>query len=248
MRPDEFEFAYLDESGDSGAKGSKYLILCLICTSKKKAICRIIREAKRTLLRKNKTARWLNRMGGEIKFSGFPDKKLLIEILKKLNKINIYLYFFAILKEGKSVEKDIKKLILTELIRHIFQREGHLTHKIIADIDYFDNKKIEYFVIKEVRNVIVENINKDSKEIKENKKQINFDAIDGEEFEKIKEGIKIGIRIEHHNSQLSEELQALDILSGAIFRKFENNDPTYFDILKDGNLKVNGKDITLFRE
>ncbi len=48
------EFAFLDESGDNGKNGSKYLVLTLLCTNKRKQLVKIIRETKRQLLRNNK--------------------------------------------------------------------------------------------------------------------------------------------------------------------------------------------------
>ena len=72
MNNHKFESAYIDESGDDGAKGSKYFVISLWCTSERKEISKIVRSTKQRLLAKNKTARWLNKKGGEIKYSGFP--------------------------------------------------------------------------------------------------------------------------------------------------------------------------------
>ncbi|MCG2717338.1 MAG: hypothetical protein L6408_00685, partial [Nanoarchaeota archaeon] len=83
------EFAYLDESGDSGANGSNKIVMCLVCTKEKKKLNKIIRKTKQRLLEKNKTTKWLNRLGGEIKFYSFPDKGLLVKTLKEISKVDI---------------------------------------------------------------------------------------------------------------------------------------------------------------
>ena len=109
------KFAFLDESGDRGGKGSKYLVLCLICTPDKKKIVKIIRETKKRLLEKNKTAKWLNRTG-EIKFYKFPDDALLRRTLKKLSKVDIHIHALAFEKKRKDMAVRDKEIIVTQLI------------------------------------------------------------------------------------------------------------------------------------
>ena len=47
------------------------------------------------------------------------------------------------------------------------------------------------------------------------------------------------IPIKHENSKLKIELQAVDLISGAIFQEIENGDKTYTEILRK-NTKLNG--------
>lgn len=237
MECDLFKFAYIDESGDNGAKGSKYLILTLMCTLRKKQIIRVIRNTKQILLRKNRTARWLNKMGGEIKYSGFPDRTLLLNTLKRLAEIDSEIYFLAIEKEGYSVKKETKMFILKELVEHSLE-SNHLPHKIIADKEYFENKKLAYFVVVEEQEVTIED-KENQKKIKG--KKIILQLLDEEEYKNRKEKPLLTIKIEHQNSKMNEELQALDLISGAIFSRFGKNDNTYFNALENKKLKIKGK-------
>jgi penicillin-binding protein-related factor A (putative recombinase) len=78
------EFYFLDESGDQGARGSKYLILTLVKLRSIKKALKIIKEARQHLTLKTKKRKWLEQHGGEIKFSTFPDKEYLHKIMKRL--------------------------------------------------------------------------------------------------------------------------------------------------------------------
>ncbi len=55
------EFAFLDESGDLGARGSNYLILTLVYTKRKKDLVRFIVDVKKRLLDSKKGRKWLKR-------------------------------------------------------------------------------------------------------------------------------------------------------------------------------------------
>lgn len=65
------EFAFLDESGDIGGMGSKYLVSTLVVTRNRKDMVEIIVDMKKKLLDSKKGRKWLNRNGGEIKFHNF---------------------------------------------------------------------------------------------------------------------------------------------------------------------------------
>ena len=140
MNNHKFESAYIDESGDDGAKGSKYFVISLWCTSERKEISKIVRSTKQRLLAKNKTARWLNKKGGEIKYSGFPDKILLRHTLSRLAKLDSRLYYVAFKKNKSSITKSARNMILAELLGHI-AKFGNKLVKIIADTNYFHDKK-----------------------------------------------------------------------------------------------------------
>ena len=97
---DRFKTGYLDESGDTGEKGSKSLVLTYICTDEGKKLSKILKKAKEQLKRTKKGERWLNRLGGEIKFAGFPDELIRLKLLEDLSKINLNIRFIAIKKDG----------------------------------------------------------------------------------------------------------------------------------------------------
>jgi len=228
MTNHQFDTAYLDESGDNGAKGSKYLIMALWCVSENKRISKIIRDTKQQLLRKSIGAKWLAKKGGEIKYSNFPDKRLLKKMLGELSELESSIYYVALEKKGKNVDNSEKELILRELFWHkIFF--GNMPKKIIADKQYFKNRKVAYCLLKEL--TLTE------KEIKTKKYLLKL--VEKEEYEKLKrDEWEHIIKIEHHNSQLNEHLQALDILTGAIFYFYENKDPILIDIIRKGNIRI----------
>lgn len=235
------EFAYLDESGDLGKKGSKNLVLTLMCTSRKKDVTHIIRNTKKRILDHNKSARWFNRMG-EIKFYSFPDKSLLKTTLKKLSKININVYFMIFKKDGIEIKKELKFTILSNLFKHIFEVSNkNKPEKIIADLDFFNKEKINRFILQNYSIKHIKSKDKDGKEIDKEEGEMTFNIINEEDYKKnSKIKSNLIIEIEHRNSKHSEELQALDLISGCIFAECEHNNPEYINILKKGIIKING--------
>jgi hypothetical protein len=209
-----FKTGYLDESGDDGKKGSKWFIMAYICTKGGKKISKILKKAKEQLRRTKKGERWLNRLGGEIKFAGFPEERLRLKLLKDLSKVGFETRFIAIKKDGKNIPESEKEYILFDFI---------------ADKDYFKNKKICSLAVKNY----VEEIYEDGKG-----KKMSYQIFLLENEEE-KENCNLIIKIRHENSKNHPELQAVDLISGALFQEFENNDKTYTDILRK-NLKIKG--------
>lgn len=234
------EFAFLDESGDPGAKGTNHLVLCLVCTRKKKDLVKIIVNAKKRMLDKNKTRRWLNSRRGEIKFHKFPDENILRTLLRHLSKVEMWVYYVSLDKQGKTVDKEHKKLILTQLLKHtVKQADNKFPSKIIADMSFFNNKKVNRFIQ-------IDFLEKDEKQ--ENFDPINyyFEEIPEEEYQIIKNDTSFKfISIEHLNSRASEELQAVDLIVGSIFQKLEHNNSEYFEILfhKKSKIKIDGTEL-----
>lgn len=200
------EFAFLDESGDCGVGGTKFQITALMCTSDCKEIVRIIRDAKKRLLDCNKSARWLNKKGGEIKWNGFPDDSLLRRILSDLSKLNIHIHFIAFEKGKTKLPNQTKALIIGSLFDRI---KGHKKEigKVIADMDYFEkckqNDSIFLLEKYEEESEIIKTA--DSEEKTKKTIKIGFVKSDRETYEKLKsDASKVFIKVEHENSKYSE--------------------------------------------
>ena len=226
---DRFKTGYLDESGDSGETGSKCLVLTYICTDEGKRIEKILKKTKEQLRRTKKGERWLNRLGGEIKFTGFPEEKIRLKLLEDLSKLNLNIRFVAIKKEGKKINESEKEQILFDLLSESFVNHQCLPSKIIADKDYFKNKKISSLVVKNYE----EELYGDGKS-----KKFSYEVNLAEEGQDLTNSDLI-IPIKHENSKLKLELQAVDLISGAIFQEIENDNKIYTDIIRENN-KLNG--------
>ncbi len=234
------EFAYLDESGDLGPDGSKNLVLTLMCTRKKKEISKIIRDAKKRLLDHNKTARWLSRRG-EIKFYSFPDKDLLKRTLKKLAEVEMNVYFVVFEKDGTTINADVKQTILAHLFRHIMRKPEKMIEKVTADLSFFNKEKLNRFILRNYTLKPVKLKNDKGIELDAECGEITFSRLSEEEFEKVKNvSSNTIIEIEHYNSRLSDELQALDLISGSIFAFSEHGNKEYIDLLGTGKAKIEG--------
>ena len=234
------EFAFLDESGDLG-KDSKYLVLTLVCTRKNKEITKIIRKTKQKLLQKNKSAKWLNQHGGEIKFYGFPDKNLLKKLLLDLSKIDMHIYFLCFEKKGMKVNQNIKTTILHQLFIHSFEKSNKIfPEKIIADLNFFNKNKKNYFILQKYEKKVISE-QKDEKNKGKKRLEITFSSIDENEYLNMKGRKDITLfLIEQKNSRQSEMLQAVDVISGSIFYKFEKDKDEYFKLLNSEKMKISG--------
>jgi len=226
---DLFKTGYLDESGDDGKKGSKWFIMAYICTKEGKKIAKILKKTKEQLRRTRRGKKWLNRLGGEIKFAGFPDERLRLKILEGLSKVGFEARFVAIQKDGKNIPESEKFQILLNLLAESFSNHQCMPAKIIADKDYFRNKKICSLAVKNYE----EESYGDGK-----KKKVSYEVFVLEKEEE-KDKFNLTIKIKHENSKEHPELQAVDLISGSLFQEFENNDKTYTDILRK-NLEIKG--------
>jgi len=225
---DRFKTGYLDESGDDGKKGSKWFVMTYICTNEGKKISKILKKIKEQLRRTKKGERWLNRLSGEIKFASFPEERLRLKLLEALSKLDIDARFIAIEKDGSNIPESEKSQILFNLLAESFDNHTKMPSKIIADKDYFKNRKICFLAVK---NYIEETY-------KDEGSRASFEIFLLDD-EKEKDSCDFIIRITHDNSKYHPELQVADLISGSIFQEVENNDKTYTDILRK-NLKLNG--------
>lgn len=229
-----FKTGYLDESGDSGKRGSKSLVLTYMCTDDNKKIAKIIKKARNGLKRTKKGLRWLNKHG-EIKFSGFPDEHLRQKIIEGLSKLNIQIRFIAIEKNNNTIHPTEKANILKDLIVANVRDGERIPHKIIADKDYFDNKKIAYFIVRDFKEKSYRGKDKKDK----SGFSCRLELIEKDAFDK--EGnYDLVIKIKHENSRQNVELQALDMICGSIFQEIENKNKTYTNIIRKYNKKMVG--------
>lgn len=228
----------MDESGDRGAKGSKYLVTTLLCTSECQKIIKIIRNAKQALLMNNKCAKWLNRNGGEIKFYGFPDEVLLRRIMKQLSELDIKIYSLVFEKD-KDVDDISKIFLLNQLFWHIFNlSEGKVPQRIFADSAFYGREKIRRFLLHKYMSSSEVVKDADGQPRNEQREEIQFSIIDDDTYVKIKNDKNMIITMEQYNSRLKEELQALDLIGGSIFHKYERGDDFLFNTIKSKIIRI----------
>lgn len=230
---DRFKTGYIDESGDSG-RGSKCLVLTYVCLDETKKASKILKKAKSELKRTKKGERWLNRLGGEVKFYGFPDKHILLKTIEELAKLKFSIQFVTIYKDGKGVNPAIKIQILYDLIGQIFNFD-EIPHKIIADKDYFDSKKVAYLVVQDY-----EELNSEGG-VRGYKCKI---YVADESVRKDKDNLNMLISISHENSKNNVGLQIADLISGCIFQEMEKDNKEYTNILRKHN-EIQGRVIKL---
>ncbi len=230
----KFKTGYLDESGDNGKRGTKFLVLTYICTNDNKKIAKIMKKTRAGLKRTKKGIRWLNKHG-EIKFSGFPDDHLRQKTIENLSKLNIQIKFIAIKKSNNSIHPTEKADILKELIVANAHNKEPIPHKIIADKDYFSNKKIAYFTVRDFKEKEYSDKNGKTK----NEFSCRLELIKKETFNQ-DNNYNLIVKIRHENSRQNVELQALDLISGAIFQEMENKDRTYTNIIRKHNKNFKG--------
>ena len=231
-----FKVGYIDESGDSGRSngGSKALVLTYICLDETKKVNKIIKKTKEQLRRTKKGQRWLNRLGGEVKFYGCPDKKILIKTIEELVKLKFPIQYVSIYKDGRSINSAVKIQILYDLIAQTFNFDK-MPHKIIVDKDYFNNKKIAYLAVQDYEEI-------DSEEGPKGYKCKIYVA--DESIKKESDKLNMLISIKHENSKDNLGLQVADLISGAIFQEIENNNKNYTDIIRK-HTKMEGRVIRL---
>ncbi len=231
-----FNIGYIDESGDSGKGGSKCLVLTYISLDERKRAYKILKKAKDMLRRTKKGERWLNRNGGELKFYGFPDKRVLLKTLEEIAKLKLPIQFVIIYKDGININPAIKIQILYDLIGQTFNL-NEMPHKIIVDRDYFNNKKIAYIIVQDYEEII-DGTFKSYK--------YKFYLADNNMI-KNSDKVNMLIAIKHENSKNNVGLQVADLISGAIFQEAEKNTKEYTETIRK-HTKLQGRIIKLGEE
>lgn len=228
---DRFKTGYIDESGDCGATGSSCLVLTYVCLDDRKKISKIIKKTKQALQQTRKGQIWLNRNGGEIKFNSFPEQNILLKTLEELSKLNLEIRFIAFKKDKKNIDPNEKETIIYDLLNESIINGLLLPRNIIADKDYFKNKKIVCLAVK----------NYSEEKYPDGAKSFSYrlNLIDEDEYKKEEKNLDICINIKHENSKTNLGLQVADLISGAIFQEIEHGDSSYTNIIKK-NTKILG--------
>jgi hypothetical protein len=133
--------------------------------------------------------------------------------------------FRAFKKDGKDIDAKEKNRLLHDLLTESLVNKKLLPKKIIADKDYFQNKKIACLAVKDY----IEETYPENKGVRQS---YQFDLIEEEEYNKDRQNLDLAITIKHENSKNSVELQAADLICGAIFQELEHEDKTYTDIIR----------------
>jgi len=231
------EFAFLDESGDLGSAGSRHVVLAILYVKSKKEVDQIIQDTKNRLLEQKKGMKFLARTGGEVKFYGFPDKVLLTRTLEKLSALKLQIEFIVFDKNGVDLGVDLKKTILSNLFKKIYEGVIIPTRtRIIADVDFLNRKKTNYFLLQRYSKTPLSSAAPACPNSMMYGPEIVFSELDPKDLPQVlRQPFSMVIQVDHVNSKSDICLQALDLICGSIFVSEENNDSTYLDILGTGS-------------
>ncbi|HDL02463.1 MAG TPA: DUF3800 domain-containing protein [Candidatus Pacearchaeota archaeon] len=211
---------YLDESGDNGKYGTKYLVLTYICTNEGKRISKIIKKCKKELLKTSSGKNWLRKNKGEIKFAKFPDKEIRKKLIGDLSKLDIEISCIVIDKNKSKIFYEEKKHIIFSIVEDHARNEHKFRYRIILDNDFLKIKKTNYVFLRNYENNNLGEIDISSGIIFS-----EYKDIDEENY----------IRINEENSKLNYCLQATDLICGSIFREYEFKDKSCTDIIRQNN-------------
>jgi len=125
----------------------------------------------------------------------------------------------------KNINSSEKDRLLYDLLTESLINKKLLPKNIIADKDYFKNKKIACLAVRDYS----EEIYPDGKGSQASYK---FDLIDEEEYKKELEKLDLCILIKHENSKNNLGLQIADLISGAIFQEIEKGNNAYTKLIK----------------
>lgn len=240
-------WAFLDESGDLGKKGSRYLVLTMIITEDIDLIDNLIKSIKKSLEKHKQGIMFLHKKNGEIKYSGFPDKNLLRRSLEAIVASNTKIFSVYIDKSriNRNIKMEEKEIIFKYLLKYICEKnffkceETSLKEKTSKGID--DSFKFikenlltrivadTSFLKKVPKKEKIYCLNKIFEKEKNNIFDVEFEEVTEENTQKC----DIVVKIELKNSANNTKLQATDIVCGAIYDSLENSKMENYLILKD---------------
>ncbi len=206
-------YIFLDESGDLGfnpAKiNSKYFIITILATSNKKPIEKIVKKVHSSLKKKVK------RLSGGVLHAYKEKPSTRKKILNLLNNKDYSIITICLNKSKVYTQLKEEKHVLYNYVANI------LLDRIIRK-KLVDSKNVVYLIASR---------RETNKFLNENFKNYLKSQISNVHRMKVEIEIKIP----------SEEksLQAVDFVSWAIFRKYEHNDDTYFQLIKSKIIEEN---------
>jgi len=199
-------YIFQDENGDLGytPKASKYLIITLLVSKNPVELERHVRRVKKTCIKKKDKSR------AELKFSKASPtvKRRTLEELSKA-KIDIY----TIILNKRNVYERLK-----ENQNEVY---NYVTRLLFENVRYpLGLRNMSIVVDKRASGIIKK----------------GFDTYLGLEIQKnfsnkLKRPGTPKISIEHDSSDSNLCLQAVDMISGAIFRKYERKNNTWYSII-----------------
>lgn len=203
-------FLYLDESGDLGfdfvnKKPSKFFTITILAIRGPENNRLLIKAVKKTLRRK------INR------------RKITAEELKGARTVlGIKKYFYAQIKDLKFAvyAMTLNKRRVYEKLTRDKERVYNYISRLVLDKIPFEKAQEQV--------ILVLDKSKSPKEVGDFNQYV---------FRQLKGRLdpKVPLDIRHENSRQYHGLQAVDLFSWGIFRKYEKKDTTWFDVFK-GNL------------
>lgn len=147
-----FKYMYIDESGDLGTSGSKYLVLSALMVDNPKDLDRIIKN-----MRRNKFKKELKK-ASEIKAHA-SSNKIISHMIKKLNDVKGTKVFYIVL-EKKKIFSDFLKNDKHKLYNYV---AGKLARNIVLnniDIEIkIDRSKGKQLLQEDFNNYFIKNLN-----------------------------------------------------------------------------------------
>lgn len=203
---------YIDESGNLGSGNGRYFLICALQVeeSLKKTISR---RAGRIICRykeKNNISKYSEIKGNKLKNEG------RIEILKKIlfKGVKVRYIIFDIKKATMLLEKADDKNACYNYLLQLMIRDIVNTNKNIRNINIcLDNRTVKIGNRLSLKPYLYNRLVLEQLESNENVKKINFN-------------------ITYCESESNYLIQWADIVANSIYKKYNSNETTYYDIIK----------------
>ncbi len=201
-------YLYLDESGDLGfdfvnKKPSKFFTITILAVSGSENNRQLIKAVKKTLIRKLNRKKWT--------VEEMKGAKVSLEIKK---------YFYA---QTKDTRFAIYSLTLNK--RRVYERLARDKERVYNYISRLVLDKIPFEKAQE-QVILILDKSKTQKQVRDFNQYV---------FRQLKGRLdpKVPLDIKHQDSQQYYGLQAVDLFSWGIFRKYEKKDFEWFNMFKD---------------
>jgi hypothetical protein len=239
---------FLDESGDLGKKGSKYLVMTMLATEDIELLDNLIKSIKKNLSKHKKGRLYLKKLDNEIKYTNFPDKKLLNSTLETIASSNTKIFSVYIDKSKicRNIKMEEKELIFKYLLQIITSKNFDKNCKNLKHgLDECITKTFDFIKTKGLTKItadlsFLKKAPKKTKEYCINKtfeKHKKYGDIFDITFEEInlenKNKCDLIIKVDLKNSRTNTKLQVTDLICGAIYDFLENENIQNYLILKN---------------